>query len=213
MRRVVASSLFTLVAAVVVGLLPGPLTVTAQAVEPAPACFLDESGYLHCPRIYPPPPLLNPGVTSTLTIDERFALQEMQNQAMDTVMADHDLPEADRGAVYTWGRPEVMTELVSLIMQAAKTPIGQRNSTQQIVTRWLGKLVKAQAVIAAERAGEEYARWAGLNVSTYRQKVGGTQDALANFLSQDPQPRGNQIVDVFDTRPGGYCSSAARPVY
>ena len=70
----------------------------------------------------------------------------------------------------------------------------------------MSTLVRQHTVEAAEGAGEEYARWAGLNVSQYRSKLSASQQELQDFLSRDPRPLYDEPDDDFGTRTeSGYC--------
>jgi hypothetical protein len=178
---------FVLVVAVVLSVLQLRFAPAAQA-DDATVCSQNDSGNLVCPVVYPPPDLLNPGVMANADNNEYIALQIMENQAVDDVLTAHDLPASDHDAVLSWGRDEAEEQFMAIVLKATETPIDQRTGTQQVVVRWIGKLLKAQAVGAAQSAGEEYARWAGLSLSRYWQKVGDTQDALADFLSTTPEP-------------------------
>ena len=165
-----------LVGLVVGALLPfapvSPLTGPAHADPPVfdgkeitDLCTFSGSGQ-DCPVFPPPPPLLNVGAVAAAGSEVGASLERLEDKAVDNTLADHDLPASDREAVLSWGRDDAEAELWALIVEAVKTPAGERTADQQNAAVWMMQLASAQANDAAKQAGAEYATWAGLDVPT-----------------------------------------------
>jgi hypothetical protein len=215
--RLAGAGLCALVLAVVVGLLPGPMAATATAADGDwQICFLDADGTTTCPSVpidpvgsepmHPPARLMNPAILEAAGPEAFEPLRDAEEQAIARVLQVHEMPATDHDAVLSWARPEVEAAFVNILLEAAKTDESDRTGNQQALVEWMSSLVRTQTVAAAEKAGEEYARWAGLSVSTYRQKVTGSQEALGAFLSTTPRGTYEEPIDALDPRAGsGYC--------
>ena len=146
----------------------------------------------------PPPPLL-PSVPNAQigifgTTDAQYAaLQNFQNQAIQNTLQDHGLPQSDATAVQTWGRVDAESalwlEFTDALSASACTPSqtpgnGCRTSDQQNVVDWLEAVDQREAVIAAQDAGLEYVKWAGLSESGWASLLASnpSQDQITNFL-------------------------------
>ena len=206
MRRLVASGLFTLVAAVVVGLLPGPLTVTAQAVEPAPTCFLDGSG-LACPTVHAPARLISPRVLSGVSPAIADAMRAFEDQAVDAVLTDHDLRPADRDDVLSYARHDAEAEMFALMVQALETNQADRTTRQQAIADWFSQILTNQRQPGPMYAALEYAKFMGKTALQQQQlqmliEGGGSEDQIKAFLTGTPEP-----YDTTDTAhaTGGFC--------
>src|SRR5262249_29693266 len=116
----------------------------------------------------------------------------------------------------TWGRDDSLAELWTLIAQAMSLPAtcsasqtpGKdcRNADQQNAVAWLTAVYQRDAVRAAQDAGLEYVKWAGLNQGTYntdltnylhdlnvdhsssQAKTTQDHDTLQNFLTRGFSP-------------------------
>ena len=201
-----------LVALVSLALLPLVLHApAAQAefdpTEPIP-CFL-QSGEPVCPH-YEPAHLLNAWDLEHIRPDAAASLRILEEQAIRNTLANHQLPESDRAAVATWGRTEAQAELYALILQAIRTDEAARTGDQQNVADWVGRIFQKQAITAAEQAGEEYAKWAGLEIDAYRNLLmsGSGEDALRDFLDDAIQP---YDASGRAPRPPRRCGRPARP--
>ena len=128
--------------------------------------------------------------------DARYAsLVNLENQAVQNTLADHGLPQSDATAAQTWGRSDATAELWQLMTNAMSTPAsatGQapgdtcRTIDQQNAVDWLSTVDQRDAQQAAEDAGLEYVKWAGLDESAYQQLFSGStfpsQDTITAFL-------------------------------
>lgn len=149
---------------------------------------------------YPPADLLNEAQLSSATSlyaatsDQEASLHSLEQQAVANTIHDHGLPASDAAAVQTWARPDAEAELWALVVQAIKTSSctsgqtpgqGCRTTDQQNAVDWLSGMFKAQAVQAAQDAGLEYVKWAGLDQSTYqlRLNANASESDLSSFLS------------------------------
>ena len=163
-------------------------------------CTITASG-MECPVFPPPPPLLNPGAVAAAGSEVGASLERLQDQAVENTLADHGLPESDREAVLGWARDDADAELWALIVEAITPQRPSAPPTRRTRWRGCGKLASAQADSAAEHAGEEYATWAGLDVTAYRRMADtASQAQLTTFLSEDVRP----FSPLF-TPNGGYC--------
>jgi Bacterial Ig-like domain (group 3)/PKD domain len=152
---------------------------------------------------YPPPPLLNldQGLYRA-TGSQTASLRKLEAQAVDGVIELHGLSSGDTAAVQTWGRAEAQGALFGLLMGAIDA--SNRTTDQQNAVDWMTAVAQRKAVHAAESAGFEYVRWAGLNEDAFGTLLSGgpTESDLKAFL--DDPPRGyNSINTAVATR--GYC--------
>jgi hypothetical protein len=126
---------------------------------------------------------------------EYASLVNLENQAVQNTLADHGLPQSDAIPAQTWGRDDALAELWQLIVQAMSTPTctighapgdGCRTTDQQNAVDWLATVDQRDAQIAAEDAGLEYVKWAGLDQSGYQGLFKGSsfpsQDSITAFL-------------------------------
>jgi hypothetical protein len=131
-----------------------------------------------------PAPLLNPIQLNDASQAQRSSLDNFQQQAIQDVLTLHALPSGDAVAAQTWGRDDSLAELWDLIVDAIQQPacvVHQipgnqcRTVDQQNVVDWLGLVAQGEAVRAAQFAGLEYVKWAGLDANDYQ-----------NLLNQNP---------------------------
>jgi hypothetical protein len=135
-----------------------------------------------------PPPLLNLDQQVFFASSaQRTSLRELEKKAVANVIKDHGLTDADSIAVQTWGRYEALAEMYALLVQAILAP--NRTTDQQNAVAWLQGIMKQKAIAAADNAGREYVRWAGLNMSAYETllKTNPTWTQLNDFLNDNPQ--------------------------
>ena len=143
-------------------------------------------------------PLLNTAIDGGDGIyaatDAQYAsLVNLQNQAVTNTLHDHGLPASDATAAQTWGRDDALSELWALIINAIATPActsgqtpGQscRTTDQQNAADWLTTVYQRDAILAAQDAGLEYVKWAGLNIAGYNNLIAAnpSQDQIKTFL-------------------------------
>ena len=208
-RRLLAGALFALLASVVVTMLPGPLTAYAADTTPqSDICFLDSTGQRECPppASWPQPSLLNPAVYDAATPPEAQALRDTEAQALAAVLKDHQLPATDLPQVKSYARPDAQAEMWAIIVDALKTPAGQRTADQQALVDWMSDQVTQQRFQPAKNAAMEYARFAGKDLIGATQVLNnGTEQQITDFLSGPAEPFSDSAVDPVDPRPGGYC--------
>jgi hypothetical protein len=185
-----------------------PTPASAQLAGPAP--LLDPSA-LHGDRY---------GAT-----DAQFAsLQVLQQQAVANTLIDHDLPSSDALAAQTWGRGDALAELWYLLVEAIAKPkctTGQtpgsncRTTDQQNAVDWFSIVAQRQAVEAAEFAGLEYVKWAGLNQTTYFNLLnsGASVGQLTTFLHQGFDSAANYAVPVATWPPNTSCRTFNGTIY
>src|SRR5262249_5845027 len=155
-----------LLAALALNVLPGPTAVSPRAdAADAPTggiCFLDANGQLVCPppESWPQPSLLNPAVYDAATPAEAQALRDSEQQARANVLADHQLPATDLPQVKTYARSDAQAEMWAMIVEALKTPPGQRTTDQQGLVDWMSDQVTEQRFQPAANAAIEYTRFA-----------------------------------------------------
>ena len=159
-------------------------------------CDTDEPAATPNPT-YAPAALVSP---AALPADAAAAasIHALEQQAVDLTLSQHGLPASDGDAVRTWARNDALANLWGLVVHASNTPAAQRTAVQRDAVTWIAGMARGQAIYAANSAGEQYARWAGLDMATYAQKArdAGRAD-LTSFLTTDAQPyRGS----------GGYCN-------
>ena len=85
--------------------------------------------------------------------------------ATTNTIEDHGLARTDGNAVLTWARPDAEAELFALIVQAIDTPAASQTPDQQNAVAWVQAVEQRQAEVAAQDAGLEYVKWAGLDQS------------------------------------------------
>jgi hypothetical protein len=158
-----------------------------------------------------PPPLLNLDQTYPTpslyraTPEQRAALRRLEAKAIANVIEAHGLSAGDTAAVQSWGRDQALAELFNLLMNAIDA--SPRDDDQQDAVDWLtgiaGGQPQSKAALAAQAAGLEYVKWAGLDQATYQSlvnKSSTTQNDLTAFLDDNPQP---WIPPHYST---GYCA-------
>lgn len=156
-----------------------------------------------------PPSLLNLTGVYAATPAEAASLQDFEAQAVSNTIKDHGLASTDTGAVLSWGRYDAEAELFALIEQAITTSAASRTTDQQNVVAWVQGVEQNEAEQAAEDAGMEYVKWAGLNQGTYSTLVAenASEGDLQSFLSGAPEPYtdGGSAADPGASADGGYC--------
>lgn len=176
------------------------LVPSAQTVQAQTICTLTSSGP-SCPS-YSPPELLNVNYgLYAATPAQTASIQNLESQAVSNIIKGHQLPAGDADAVKSWGRTEALAELYGLLLQAinASSP----TTDQKNAVDWLTTVAQRQAVAAAQDAGLEYVKWAGLDESTYQSLLrnNATESDLQTFLSGAPDNYNLQPLDAT----GGWC--------
>ncbi len=136
-----------------------------------------------------PADLLNlGGLTVTATPAQITSLEDLEQQAVTNTLTDHGLPQSDFDAAQTWGRDSAEGELWALLVQAINTPADQQTTDQANAVAWLSSLVLQQNTQAADDAGLEYAKWAGLGASAYESLLttDPSESQIQSFLSGPP---------------------------
>ena len=179
----------------------------ARAEEGAP-CFLAANGTLTCPDdtapapSYSPPDLLNPRVVAEAP-GHADALRRFEAKAIELTLARHGLPASDRDAALTWARNDAQATLWSLVVDAMTTPQAEQTIDQRHVATWMADLLDAQNLSAAHHAAAEYARYAGLEVGLFWNKMRWRSELeLRDFLAA-PAVAYNKATKVEST--GGFC--------
>jgi hypothetical protein len=151
-----------------------------------------------------PPGLLTFSGLYTATQNQINSLQDLETQAVTDTIQDHGLASTDTNAVLSWARPDAEAELFALIVQAINTPAASQTTDQQNVVAWVQTVETRQAIAAAQDAGLEYVKWAGLDQITYQEDLynGASESTLQSFLSEPPEPYGPGDM-------GGYCTYQA----
>ncbi len=151
----------------------------------------------------PPPPLLNldQGLYAA-TPAQTASLRNLEAQAVDDVIALHGLSDGDTIAVRTWGRDEAQARLFLLLIGAIKA--SPRSLDQQNAVDWMTAVTHRKAIHAAEMAGYEYVKWAGLNEDSFGTVLSRnpTESTLKAFL--DDPPRAYNRADTAAAT-SGYC--------
>ena len=190
-----------LVLAVVMGLLQ--LVHAAAPANADEVCFLDADGRLSCPSdepepgpTYAPPELVNPRLLPELP-EWAASVRRLEEQAVGATLRQHDLPPSDRDAVLSWARADALANLWTLLTRAAGTAEAERTVDQQRAVYWLVNLVRDHEVLTATTVGEQYVRWAGLDLTDYRRLVdsGAGRGELTAFLTTLAQPLQRRSVD------------------
>ncbi len=172
-----------------------------------PGCsFLNTSSFN--PGCLPPDLLTFSGLYAA-TPDQVDSLQNLETQAVANTIADHGLASTDANAVLSWGRSDAEAELFALIVQAINTSATSRTTDQQNAVDWVQGIEQAEAEQAAQDAGSEYVKWAGLDQGTYLSDIANnaTESDLQAFLSGAPEPYtdGASINNPSASTEGGYC--------
>jgi hypothetical protein len=215
-RRLLAGSLFALLTAVVLTMLPGPSAFTPRAAADTAGggfCFLDTNGQQTCPApmSWPQPSLLNPAVYDAATPVEAQALRDTEDQALADVLKDHQLPATDLSAVKSFARADAQGEMFSLIVAALKTPEGQRTTTQQGLVDWMSDQATQQRFLPAMNAATEYARFAGKDLIGATQVLyHGSEQQITDFLSGPAEPFSDSAVDAATRVPEATASTTRR---
>jgi hypothetical protein len=114
----------------------------------------------------PPPDFLNLNQSLYAATPTQVAsLQNLQAMAIDNTIANHGLAATDTNAVKSWGRTDAEAELYAVLLQAINAT--SRTTDQQNAVDWLTAVAQREAELAAQDAGLEYVKWAGLDQSTY----------------------------------------------
>jgi len=139
-------------------------------------------------------PSLNGGNGVYAANDAQYAsLRNLENQAVGNTLHDHRLPQSDATAAQTWGREDALAELWLLFVEAIMAPPctatqtpgkGCRTTDQQNAVDWLTSVAQRDAVQAAQAAGLEYVKWAGLDHTAYQDLLASRpgHDAIKRFL-------------------------------
>ena len=114
-----------------------------------------------------PPDLLTLSGLYAATPAQASSLQALQNQAVNNTIDAHGLASDDGDAVLSWGRSDAEAELFALIVQAINTPAASRSRTSRTRSPGYRRSNNARPKLAAQDAGLEYVKWAGLDQSTY----------------------------------------------
>ena len=176
---------------------------------------------------YPPPDLFNlsslelpatlpssgdyyAGGIYAATSAQITSLQDLEQEAIANTISDHALAATDTEAVDSWARSDAGAELWALIVQAIQAvQAGTADTDQQNAAAWLTSVVQRQGVLAAQAAGLEYSKWAGLGTSAYQNLIASnpSESALQSFLSVTPEPYtdGGNYNNPSASADGGYC--------
>ena len=176
-------------------------SAAADARPPSTSCTA-AGGLIN---VCPPPPLLgnlDSGLTSA-TPQQRQSLRKFEDEAVQEVIALHDLSASDTNAVLTWGRSEALAALYGKLLGAIKAP-APRDTDDQNVVDWFTTMVQRKKVSAAVAAGREYVRWAGLNEGQFEQLVNAnaSESELTEFLNDPPQNYNDPNIAAATS---GYC--------
>ncbi len=153
-------------------LLLAVLSGVLHLIAPAPAqaevaCTAETVPTTSCPPAFAPPDLLSPRIVAKGTAAQADSLRRIQKQAVDLTLAHYQLPESDRNTVLAWGRTEAQAMLWGLLVQALKTPAGDRTADQRNAREWLATLLRSHVALVAREAGAELTSWLGLDPNTY----------------------------------------------
>jgi hypothetical protein len=138
------------------------------------------------------------------------SLQDLESEAVNDTVQDHALASSDTEAVESWARPDAEAELWGLLVQAIQAvDAGSASTDQQDADTWLSAVVQREGVLAAQDAGLEYTKWAGLGISGYQSLISSSagESAVQTFLSNPPEPYsdGGSSSDPSASADGGYC--------
>jgi hypothetical protein len=146
---------------------------------------------------WPVPPLLNLDSGSyAATTEQKTSLRALEAQAVANVIKGHGLTDADTDAVKTWGRYDALAELYTLVVAAVNA--SNRTTDQQNVADWVGAAGQQISIGAAQAAGREYVKWAGLNPLKFEAllKSDTSEDTLKTFLQQTPLNYDNPNISL-----------------
>ena len=148
-----------------------------------------------------PPPLLTLSGLYAATPAQASSLLDLEYQAITNTIEDHGLGGDNGSAVLSWARPDAEAELFALIVQAIDTPAASQTPDQQNAVAWVQAIEQRQAEVAAQDAGLEYVKWAGLDQATYSSLIGAnaSESDFQSFLSGPAEPYENGGS-------GGYCA-------
>jgi hypothetical protein len=180
------------------------LVLTALALRPDSA---------HADATLRPPSLLNLNQTLyAATSAQATSLRNLELQAVANTIQDHGLAPGDTNAVQSWGRYNAEAELFALIEQSITTSAASRTTDQQNAVDWVSTVEQRQAEQAAQNAGLEYVRWAGLDQLGYQEllSANATESDLQTFLCGGNCNAWQTTVEPYNnTNPslatGGYC--------
>ncbi|MGH3631175.1 MAG: hypothetical protein ACRDRL_27500, partial [Sciscionella sp.] len=176
----------------------GAQTQTAGAADGAGFTCVTSGGLiigqgLPCDYGTSPPPLLNElalqSGTYAATPAQQASLSNVEQQAVANTISDHKLSASDTTAVQTWGRDDAEGELWALIVRAVSAVhAGTATPDQTNVDNWFTEVVRRQNVEAADDAGLEYAKWAGLGAASYQNLLATnpSKATLQSFLQGTP---------------------------
>jgi hypothetical protein len=146
----------------------------------------------------------------TATAAQQASLEDLEQQAVANTVADHGLGSADANAAQTWGRDAALAELWGLLVQAINTPADEQTTDEANAVAWLTNVVLQQNIAAADDAGLEYAKWAGLGASAYESLLvsNPTEAQLADFLNGglNNYGPGESINTPASTSNEGFCT-------
>ena len=137
--------------------------VAAADASPYPPADLLNLSALQLPATPPDGGSFYPAGVYSATPAEITSLQDLESQAVTDTIQDHSLSPGDTGAVESWARPDADAELWGLLVQAINAVgAGTATTDQQNADAWLTAVMQREDVLAAQDAGLEYAKWAGL---------------------------------------------------
>ncbi len=194
---------------VVVGAMLMALTTPAQPAHADttgttnPGC-MEVLGASFSPGCLPPDLLTLSGIYAASSA-QASSLQAIQNQAVNNVIAAHSLSPNDGDAVLSWGRSDAEADLFTLLMQAVTTSAASRSTDQQNAVDWLTAVAQRQTVAAAQDAGLEYVKWAGLNEGAYQSllNTNPSENTIQAFLSTPGYP--TSLSPFTNQSDSGYC--------
>ena len=153
-----------------------------------------------------PPDLLTLSGLYAATPAQADSLQLFESQAVQNVITAHSLSPGDGNAVLSWGRSDAEAELLTLIEQAITDCSTTCTPDEQNVVDWVQAVEGRQALTAAEDAGYEYVKWAGLDEGMYQAllNTNPSESALEAFFSTPGYP---VSYSPFTIQTGsGYCA-------
>ena len=171
-----------------------PADTTCPASSCMPPALLDEQL------------LTAPGSFYYATQAELGSLRQLESLAISTVLADHHLPASDATAVQSWGRSDAEAELWGQLTKAIRTAPGQRTTDQQNAADWFGDVMRRKTELAADNAGWEFLKWAGIVSGTAPEP---THNEILSLLAQANS--GALVPVAFNSNPAtskptsGYC--------
>ena len=135
-----------------------------------------------------PPDLLDLSGLYAATPAQATSLQDLEITATANTISDHGLASTDGNAVLSWGRSDDEGELYALIVQAINAPAASQTPDQQNAVTWVQAVEQREAEVAAQDAGLEYVKWAGLDQSAYASLISlnAGESALQSFFAGSP---------------------------